>query len=142
MDRYRIHLWRGECARNRRRSRARCGSHSTQRAKAATIIDYARDCGVRVMTENFKRLTQRAAPLLDILNRCDGKIGLCTDFGQFQRGTQTVRSRRGLAICRYDSHQSGLRRRGHVAGPISNLFGFDAQSQFLGVLYIDLPGPR
>ena len=48
------------------------------------LSDYARGCGVRVMTENFKRLTQRAAPLLEILNRCDGKIGLCTDFGNFK----------------------------------------------------------
>ena len=48
------------------------------------LSDFARDCGVRVMTENFKRLTQRAAPLLDILDKCEGKIGLCTDLGNFK----------------------------------------------------------
>ncbi len=47
------------------------------------LSHYARDYGVRVMTENFKRLTLRAAPLLEILNRCEGKIGLCADFGNF-----------------------------------------------------------
>lgn len=48
------------------------------------LAHYAQDRGVRVMTENFKRLTQRAAPLVDILNRCEAKVGLCTDFGNFK----------------------------------------------------------
>jgi sugar phosphate isomerase/epimerase len=48
------------------------------------LAHYAEEREVRVMTENFKRLTQRAAPLIDILNRCEGKVGLCTDLGNFK----------------------------------------------------------
>ena len=49
---------------------------------------YGRAQDVAVMTENFKRLTSRAAPLLEILNRCDGQVGLCTDFGNFKGETK------------------------------------------------------
>lgn len=42
-----------------------------------------RDCGVRVITENFRPLTQCADTLLAILDRCEGEVGLCADFGNF-----------------------------------------------------------
>lgn len=48
------------------------------------LAEYAGERGVRVMTENFKRLTQRADPVVEIMEKCDGKIGLCTDFGNFK----------------------------------------------------------
>jgi len=48
------------------------------------LAEYGRNCGVRVMTENFKQLTRRADPLIEIIERCDGKVGLCTDFGNFK----------------------------------------------------------
>ena len=36
------------------------------------------------MTENFKQLTRRAEPVVEIMERCEGQIGLCTDFGNFK----------------------------------------------------------
>jgi sugar phosphate isomerase/epimerase len=38
---------------------------------------------VQVITENWKKLTRRAAPLVEILDRCDGTVGVCADFGNF-----------------------------------------------------------
>lgn len=48
------------------------------------LAEYAQKKGVQVATENFKKLTQRAEPLLEILDRCDADVGLCTDFGNFK----------------------------------------------------------
>ncbi|MBT3601580.1 MAG: TIM barrel protein [Candidatus Latescibacteria bacterium] len=52
------------------------------------LAEYAQGKGVRVSTENFKKLTQRAAPLLEILDRCDADLALCTDFGNFKGDTK------------------------------------------------------
>lgn len=42
-----------------------------------------RDHGVQVFTENFRPLTRRPQPLLEILDTCEGEVGLCADFGNF-----------------------------------------------------------
>jgi sugar phosphate isomerase/epimerase len=47
------------------------------------LAEYARDRGVRVTTENFRRLTSRADSLLGILDQTEGQVGLCADFGNF-----------------------------------------------------------
>lgn len=52
------------------------------------LVDYANDRGVEISTENFKKLTQRADPLLDILNRCPSELALCADFGNFKGETK------------------------------------------------------
>ncbi len=52
------------------------------------LAEYARERGVRVITENFRRLTRRSGPLLEILNRCEGTVGLCADFGNFSGPTK------------------------------------------------------
>lgn len=45
---------------------------------------YAQERGVRITTENFKKLTQHADSVLAILDQCDYDLGLCTDFGNFK----------------------------------------------------------
>ena len=45
---------------------------------------YARDRGVRVMTENWHALTMCPRSLLALLDRLDGAVGLCVDFGNYQ----------------------------------------------------------
>lgn len=48
------------------------------------LADYAEKKGVLVATENFKKLTQRADTVQEILDRCEKNVGLCTDFGNFK----------------------------------------------------------
>ncbi|MBI1297677.1 TIM barrel protein [bacterium] len=48
------------------------------------LADYAAAQGVRVITENFRETGNRANQLLAILELCEGKVGLCADFGNFQ----------------------------------------------------------
>lgn len=48
------------------------------------LAEYADQREVQITTENFKKLTQHAEPLLEILDRCDAQLGLCTDFGNFK----------------------------------------------------------
>ncbi|MDA0748620.1 MAG: TIM barrel protein [bacterium] len=65
----------------------------TIRQSAKALQELARfgaDFGVRVMTENFKKLTRRPAPLLEILDRCEGAVGLCADFGNFPKETREM----------------------------------------------------
>jgi sugar phosphate isomerase/epimerase len=52
------------------------------------LAEYAQTRGVKVSTENFKKLTQRAAPLLEIINRCTNELALCADFGNFKGTTK------------------------------------------------------
>jgi sugar phosphate isomerase/epimerase len=48
---------------------------------------YARERGVRVMTENWHALTMCPKDLLSLLDRLEGEVGLCVDFGNY-RGPQ------------------------------------------------------
>ncbi|MFT5365104.1 MAG: sugar phosphate isomerase/epimerase [Candidatus Latescibacterota bacterium] len=52
------------------------------------LADHARSKGVKVSTENFKKLTQRAASVLEILDRCESDLALCADFGNFKGETK------------------------------------------------------
>jgi len=52
------------------------------------LAEYAQMRGVKVSTENFKKLTQRAAPLLEIINRCPSELALCADYGNFKGQTK------------------------------------------------------
>jgi sugar phosphate isomerase/epimerase len=45
---------------------------------------YARERGVRVMTENWHALTMRPENLLALLDRLEGEVGLCCDFGNYK----------------------------------------------------------
>ena len=47
------------------------------------LAAYGKDQGVKVITENFRKLTRRPEPLLAILGLCEGAIGLCADFGNY-----------------------------------------------------------
>jgi sugar phosphate isomerase/epimerase len=47
------------------------------------LARFGRDHGVRVITENFQPLAKRPEQLLAILDLCEGKVGLCADFGNF-----------------------------------------------------------
>jgi sugar phosphate isomerase/epimerase len=42
---------------------------------------YADPLGVRVITENFRETGSRADQLAAILDLCEGRVGLCADFG-------------------------------------------------------------
>ncbi|MBX2999101.1 MAG: sugar phosphate isomerase/epimerase [Caldilineaceae bacterium] len=46
-----------------------------------TLTDHADPLGVRVITENFRETGSRADQLLAILELCEGRVGLCADFG-------------------------------------------------------------
>ena len=45
---------------------------------------YGAEQGVKVFTENFKKLSLKADQLLAILELCDGLITICADFGNFK----------------------------------------------------------
>ena len=47
------------------------------------LASYADRQGVKTLTENFKQLARRPETVLDIVERCDGRVGLCADFGNF-----------------------------------------------------------
>jgi sugar phosphate isomerase/epimerase len=61
--------------------------HPLIRLSAKNLRDlarFSRQHGVRVITENFRALTQRPEALLSILDLCEGEVGLCADFGNYQ----------------------------------------------------------
>ena len=48
------------------------------------LADYGATIGVRVITENFRETTDRADQVLAILELCEGRVGLCADFGNYK----------------------------------------------------------
>lgn len=52
-------------------------------AGLAEAAEYAKEKGVKVLTENFKALTSTAENCNIILDELDGKVGLCADIGNF-----------------------------------------------------------
>lgn len=48
------------------------------------LSTYARERGVRVMTENFHALTSRPESVNALLDQLNGEVGLCADFGNFR----------------------------------------------------------
>ncbi len=52
------------------------------------LSDFAQERGVRVMTENFHALTSRPETINTLLDRLDGRVGLCADFGNFGGATK------------------------------------------------------
>ena len=48
------------------------------------LSSYAQERGVRVMTENWHALTMQPQSLLALLDRLEGEVGLCVDFGNYQ----------------------------------------------------------
>lgn len=55
----------------------------------SALAAYADERGVTALTENFRKLAARPVTCIEILDRCDGKVGLCADFGNFPRETRT-----------------------------------------------------
>jgi sugar phosphate isomerase/epimerase len=47
----------------------------------AILAEHAATVGVAVSTENFHETAREAQPLLHILDHCNGRVGLCVDFG-------------------------------------------------------------
>jgi sugar phosphate isomerase/epimerase len=45
---------------------------------------HARERGVRVMTENWHALTMEPPSVLALLDRLEGEVGLCADFGNYR----------------------------------------------------------
>jgi sugar phosphate isomerase/epimerase len=52
------------------------------------LSTYARERGVRVMTENWHALTMCPQNLLALLDRLEGEVGLCADFGNYSGPTK------------------------------------------------------
>ena len=48
------------------------------------LADYGSSIGVQVITENFRETTDRADQVLAILELCEGRVGLCADFGNYR----------------------------------------------------------
>ena len=48
------------------------------------LADYGSSIGVKVITENFRETTDRADQVLAILELCEGRVGLCADFGNYK----------------------------------------------------------
>ena len=48
------------------------------------LAQYARPLGVRVSTENFRSLGCHVGALSALLDRCEGEVDLCADFGNFK----------------------------------------------------------
>ena len=48
------------------------------------LADYGTSVGVQVITENFRETTDRADQVLAILELCEGRVGLCADFGNYR----------------------------------------------------------
>jgi len=48
------------------------------------LAGYAAGKGVRVVTENFRRLASTAGNCLALVSACGGRIGLTSDFGNYQ----------------------------------------------------------
>jgi sugar phosphate isomerase/epimerase len=53
-------------------------------ANLRALAGVGRELGVEVLTENFRALGSRAGALNAILNLCEGEVGLCADFGNFE----------------------------------------------------------
>lgn len=47
------------------------------------LADYGASIGVQVITENFRETTSRADQVMAILELCEGRVGLCADFGNY-----------------------------------------------------------
>lgn len=50
-------------------------------ANLAALAAYAASRNVKVITENWHATSREPVPLLEILDRCDGRVGLCADLG-------------------------------------------------------------
>ena len=57
----------------------RCSAHGLRQ-----LADYGAAIGVQVITENFRETTDRADQVLAILELCEGRVGLCADFGNYK----------------------------------------------------------
>lgn len=53
------------------------------------LAAYADGQGVKTLTENFKQLARRPETVLDIVERCEGQVGLCADFGNFPKESRS-----------------------------------------------------
>lgn len=67
------------------------------------LADYAESVGVRVITENWHATSKRPGPLLEILDRCEGRVGLCCDFGNAE-GDDKYGTIEKLAPCATSIH--------------------------------------
>ena len=47
------------------------------------LADYGGSIGVQVITENFRETTSRGDQVIAILELCEGRVGLCADFGNY-----------------------------------------------------------
>ena len=63
--------------------------HPVVRRSARSLRElaaYGTSIGVQVITENFRETTSRADQVLAILELCEGRVGLCADFGNYSGG--------------------------------------------------------
>ena len=72
------------------------GDSEASQSTVATSVEglrdlaaYAKERGVVALTENFKRLASRPETCVEILEQCEGAVGLCADFGNFPKETRS-----------------------------------------------------
>jgi sugar phosphate isomerase/epimerase len=67
-----------------------CEGHAVRLSAAGLrqLSRYAQERGVRVMTENWHALTMNPKHLLALLDRLEGEVGLCVDFGNYSGPTK------------------------------------------------------
>ncbi|MEE2656998.1 MAG: TIM barrel protein [Candidatus Latescibacterota bacterium] len=67
------------------------GTNAIERSVSGLLelAAYAEARGVATLTENFKQLAARPETCIRILNRCEGRVGLCADFGNFPVPTRS-----------------------------------------------------
>ena len=53
-------------------------------ANLRALASFGRTLGIEVMTENFRTLGTSVGALNAVLDWCDGEVGLCADFGNFE----------------------------------------------------------
>ena len=54
-----------------------------------SLSAYAKERGVIALTENFKKLAGKPETCLEIVEQCEGSVGLCADFGNFPAGSRS-----------------------------------------------------
>ena len=62
------------------------------------LAAYGESLGVRVLTENFKQLGSRPETVNAILDGCEGRVGLCADFGNFPRESRQEDLKQSMEI--------------------------------------------
>ena len=98
------------------------------------VTDFADGLGVAVITENWHATSLQPLPLLAILGRCDGRVGLCADSGNAEGpdkyGTLELLFPKATSVhfkARYAADQESVE-----AADVARVFGIAKDAGFSG----------